>query len=107
MAERQLVAERRLARLVELGVSQSRYFGRVKTRFQLRMAATVANLTLIAAKAGMAWKSGPGPTPIAGIANLAAITGSVWLRQLRTLIPLASISLPKFLLPTRGFRPSF
>ena len=104
---RRLVAERRLARLVQLGVRQSRYFGRVKTRFQLCMAATVANLTLIAAKAGMAWKTGPGPTPIAGIANLAAITGSIPLRQLRTLIPLASISLPKFLLPTRGFRPSF
>ena len=104
---RRLVAERRLARLVQLGVSQSRYFGRVKTRFQLYMAATVANLTLIAAETGITWESGPGPTPIAGIANLAAITGSVWLRQLRTLIPLASISLPKFLLPTRGFRPSF
>ena len=104
---RGVVAERRVARLVQLGVRQSRYFGRVKTRFQLRMAATVANLTLIAAKAGIAWKSGPGPTPIARIANLAAITGSMPLRQFRTLIPLASISLPKFLLPKRGFRQSF
>ena len=33
----------RLARLVQLGVRQSRYFGRAKTRFQLLMAATVAN----------------------------------------------------------------
>ena len=48
-----LLAERRLARLVQLGVRQSRYFGRVKTRFQLYMAATVANLTLIAAKTGI------------------------------------------------------
>ena len=50
-----MVAERRLARLVQLGVRPSRYFGRVKTRFQLYLAATLANLTLIAAKAGIAW----------------------------------------------------
>ena len=35
-----------LARLVQLGIRQSRYFGRVKTRFHLYLAATVANLTL-------------------------------------------------------------
>ena len=40
------VVEHRLARLVQLGVRQSRYFGREKTRFQLLMAAAVANLTL-------------------------------------------------------------
>ena len=34
-----------------LGIRQSRYFGRVKTRFQLYLAATVANLTLVAANA--------------------------------------------------------
>ena len=46
-------AEHRLARLVQLGVRQSRYFGRAKTRFQLLMAAAVANLTLVATKMGM------------------------------------------------------
>ena len=46
--ERQ-VAEHRLARLVQLGIRQARYFGRTKTRFQLLMAAAVANLTLLAA----------------------------------------------------------
>ena len=46
-------AEHRLARLVQLGVRQSRYFGRSKTRFQLLMAATVANLTLVATKMGI------------------------------------------------------
>ena len=46
-------AEHRLARLAQLGVRQSRYFGRAKTRFQLLMAATVANLTLVATKMGM------------------------------------------------------
>jgi hypothetical protein len=40
-------AEHRLARLMQLGVRQARYFGRTKTCFQLLMAATVANLTLV------------------------------------------------------------
>ena len=50
---RRQAAEHRLARLVQLGVRQARYFGRAKTLFQLSMAATVANLTLVAAKVGM------------------------------------------------------
>jgi Transposase DDE domain/Transposase domain (DUF772) len=45
--ERQVV-EHRIARLVQLGVRQARYVGRAKTLFQARMAATVANLTLVA-----------------------------------------------------------
>lgn len=45
--ERQVV-EHRIARLVQLGVRQARYVGRTKTLFQARMAATVANLTLVA-----------------------------------------------------------
>jgi len=45
-------AEHRLARLVQLGIRQARYFGRRKTLFQLLMAATVANLTLVATKTG-------------------------------------------------------
>ena len=53
---RRVVVEHRLARLVQLGLRQSRYFGRVKTRFQLYLAATVANLTLVAAKAGLTGK---------------------------------------------------
>ncbi len=51
--KRRQVAEHRLARLVQLGSRQARYFGRVKTLFQLLMAATVANLTLVAGKMGM------------------------------------------------------
>jgi hypothetical protein len=50
---RRQVAEHRLARLVQLGVRQSRYFGRAKSFFQLLLAATVANLTLVATKIGM------------------------------------------------------
>jgi len=46
-------AEHRLARLVWLGIRQARYFGRTKTLFQVLMAATVANLTLVATKMGL------------------------------------------------------
>jgi len=42
------VVEHRIARLVQLGIRQARYVGRAKTLFQLLMAATVANLTLLA-----------------------------------------------------------
>ncbi len=47
------VAEHRLARLMQLGMRQARYFGRTKTLFQLLMAATVANLTLVASRTGL------------------------------------------------------
>ncbi len=45
--------EHRLARLVQLGIRQARYVGRLKTRFQLFLAATVANLTLVATRTGL------------------------------------------------------
>jgi hypothetical protein len=45
---RRQVVEHRIARLVQLGIRQARYFGRTKTLFQLLMAAAVANLTLLA-----------------------------------------------------------
>jgi hypothetical protein len=47
------VAEHRIARLMQLGMRQARYFGRVKTLYQLLIAATVANLTLVATKVGL------------------------------------------------------
>jgi transposase len=46
---RRQVVEHRLARLVQLGIRQARYFGRSKTFFQLMLAAAVANLTMLAA----------------------------------------------------------
>lgn len=46
-------AEHRLARLMQLGVRQARFFGRTKTLFQLLTAAAVANLTLVAIRAGL------------------------------------------------------
>ena len=42
-----VVAEHRIARLVQLGVRQARYFGSEKVGFQVAMAATVANLGLL------------------------------------------------------------
>ena len=57
---RRVVVEHRLARLVQLGIRQARYFGRVKTKFQLYLAATVANLTLVAGKIGLSDGTGGG-----------------------------------------------
>ena len=42
-----VVVEHRLARLGQLGIGQARYFGRLKTKFQLSMAAAIANFRLI------------------------------------------------------------
>ena len=53
------VAEHRIARLMQLGMRQARYLGPKKTLFQLLMAATVANLTLVAGKTGQ-MRSGKG-----------------------------------------------
>ena len=66
-----VVAEHRLARLGQLGCGQARYRGRQKTRFQLLLLATVANLRWTwnwarrQAPAGTAAGSGAG-TPTAG-----------------------------------------
>ena len=45
-----VVAEHRLE---QLGIRQARYFGRVKAKFQLYLAATVANLTQMANQTGV------------------------------------------------------
>jgi transposase len=44
------VVEHRIARLAQLGIRQARYRGRARTLFQAFMAATVANLTRLAAE---------------------------------------------------------
>ena len=59
--KRRQVSEHRLARLAQLGIRQARYFGRTKTLFQLLMAATVANSTLVAGKTGTMKKTGHKP----------------------------------------------
>jgi transposase len=45
---RRQAVEHRIARLVQLGLRQARYVGTTKTRFQVLMAAAVANLTYLA-----------------------------------------------------------
>ena len=120
---RRVAVEHRLARLVQLGIRQSRYFGRVKTRFQLYLAATVANLTLVAGKIGLSDSVGGGaeahravlsavPSDVQAVshdvvAHATAIFGAVRLGQLWSKILFASALLPKSLSPTRAFRPGF
>ena len=111
---RRVVVEHRLARLVHLGIRQSRYFGRVKTRFQLYLAATVANLTLVAAKAGRPGGTGGGCSVGSSLRTKAILSAldSVLARlgQVMPLALVASASLPKFIpfiSPDKAFRPDF
>ena len=112
---RRVVVEHRLARLVQLGIRQARYFGRVKTKFQLYLAATVANLTLVAGKIG---RSGSISGGAAGhrvvrndvravVANAAANFSAVRLGQLWSLILFVSALLPQLHFQIRAFRPGF
>ena len=116
---RRVVVEHRLARLVQLGIRQARYFGRVKTTFQLYLAATVANLTLVAGKIG---RSGSTDGGAAGhrvvlnvarndvravVANAAANFSAVRLGQLWSLILFVSALLPQLHFQIRAFRPDF
>jgi transposase len=67
---RRQTVEHRIARLVQLGIRQARYVGHPKTLFQLAMAATVANLTLLA---GLAVADATGTThPTLATATAAA-----------------------------------
>ena len=110
--QRRVVVEHRLARLVQLGIRQARYFGRAKTRFQLYLAATVANLTLVAGKEGLTGHVGSvaisDPTACADTTgSAAAIYGAIRLGQLCPLALLTPPSLPKALFSTRAFHPHF
>ena len=71
--------EHRIARLVQLGIRQARDIGRAKIRFQLLMAAAVANLTYLAAT------TSPDATPV-GL--LAALLGLLLLARSRPLRPI-------------------
>ena len=96
--QQRVVVERRLARLVQLGIRQSRYFGRVKTKFQLYLAATVANLTLVAAKAGLTGNIGNAASgdraASADTSGGAAIFGAIRLGQIWSLALLTPAFLP-------------
>ncbi len=109
--QRRVVVEHRLARLVQLGIRQARYFGRVKTRFQLYLAATVANLTLVASKAGLPEDTG-GASKVGSALRAGTIHSTIdfipaRLCQIWALALLTSASLPKFISPNRAFRPRF
>ena len=112
---RRVVVEHRLARLVQLGIRQSRYFGRVKTKFQLYLAATVANLTLVAGKIGLLGSTDGGAAGHrvvrnvvrAVVANAAANFSAVRLGQLWSLILFVSALLPQLHFQIRAFRPGF
>ena len=112
---RRVVVEHRLARLVQLGIRQARYFGRVKTKFQLYLAATVANLTLVLGKIGRSGGTGGGAAGHrvvrndvrAVVANAAANFSAVRLGQLWSLILFVSALLPQLHFQIRAFRPGF
>ena len=112
---RRVVVEHRLARLVQLGIRQSRYFGRVKTKFQLYLAATVANLTLVLGKIGLSGSTSGGAAGHrvvlndvhAVVANTAANFSAVRLGQLWSVILLTTALLPQLHFQIRAFRPGF
>ena len=116
---RRVVVEHRLARLVQLGIRQARYFGRVKTKFQLYLAATVANLTLVAGKIGLSGSTGGGAAGHrvvlnvarndvrAVVANAAANFSAVRLGQLWSLIFVRLGFTAATPLPNQGFPARF
>ena len=109
--QRRVVVEHRLARLVQPGIRQARYFGRVKTRFQLYLAATVANLTLLAAMVGLPANTGGGSSVgralRAGTIRSALEIVPARLGQVMTLVLLALASLLEYVSPNKASRPDF
>ena len=109
--QRRVVVEHRLARLVQLGIRQARYFGRTKTRFQLYLAATVANLTLLAGKTGLTGDIGGAAIGYrdawAGADSATATFGAIRLGLIWPLALLTPAFLPKALFSTKAFHPHF
>ena len=108
---RRVVVEHRLARLAHLGIRQSRYFGRAKTKFQLYLAATVANLILVAAKVGLPGGTGGGCS-VGNSLRTKAIRSALdfvpaRFAQILTPALLASASLLIYISPNKAFRPDF
>src|SRR5439155_18211315 len=72
------VAEHALARLGQLGIGQARYVGRKKTRCQLLLAATVANLRRTwnweSAERAAGEAAGANPSPAAQRAHAGLVT---------------------------------
>ena len=103
-----VVVEHRLARLVQLGIRQARYFGHAKTKFQLYLTATVANLTLLAGRPGPTGDPDPELSVFATVADAHVCPRAnqrgnlVW-----ALVHVTSALLPPSLLPNRTFRLNF
>ena len=68
---KRVVVEHRIGRLVQLGIRQAKYFSKAKTGFQIALAATVANLMLLAAASGAASSAALTLAILVGIAALA------------------------------------
>ena len=110
-----VVVEHRLARLIHLGLRQSRYFGRAMTKCQLYLAATVANLTLVSGKLGQFGRPGKDPITCNIVPNILppvstnppASPSAVPLALPCNSFLLNSALLPQCLCPVRTFRPDF
>ena len=79
-----VVVEHRIARLVGLGIRQSRYVGKKKTRWQVVMAAVVANVSLVVGYCKRQAKPAAIPSAEAATAAKTGLVGSlfvVWTRR--------------------------
>jgi hypothetical protein len=98
---RRQVVEHRIARLVQLGIRQARCVGRIKTVFQVCLAAAVANLTLLAATSTAL--STPAGDAAAWLLRLLALM--LTLSSLLSAFALAALMIRRFVHPGRAFRP--
>jgi transposase len=92
---RRQAVEHRIARLVQLGIRQARYVSTAKTRFQLLLAAAVANLTYLAATAQ------PSDLDSAALGLLAALLGLLLVVMSRPLAPRWPAAAPNAFTSTR------
>jgi len=72
-----VVVEHRIARLVQLGIRQSRYLGRTKTCLQVVMAAVVANVSLVAGYCKRQAKPAANPSAEAATGARTGLLGAV------------------------------
>lgn len=80
-----VVVEHRLARLVQLGIRESRYVGRTKTCLQVVMAAVVANVSLVVGYRTRQAEQAAIPSPEAAAATNTGLLGTLWVVLARLL----------------------
>ena len=103
-----VMVEHRLARLVQLGIRQARYCGRAKTKFQLYLAATVTNLTLLTDKMGLTGDLDPELPVFNAVAHPDIDCSANQRGNLAwALVCLTWAFLPPLLFPKHTFRPNF